>query len=151
MSHWIVIADASGARIVLAKAHNKPLVLVQEHANPKGRMRTQDLTSDGPGRMNKSGTPGTKSATSPHTTAHDVAAEEFARQLAASLRHDLDKGSFTSLAISAPPHFLGLIRSLLDKEVQQRLVASLPRDLIHVSIGELPPHLRSLIPAGLSV
>lgn len=149
MTHWILIADASGARIFLASALNQPLELIRAYGNPEGRLRSQQLTTDGPGRISKSGAPGTRSATAPQTSAHDESAENFARKLASRLKSEFDQGSYTSLAIAAPPHFLGLIRPMLDKEVHQRLVASLPRDLVHVPAGELPPHLDSLFPPGV--
>ena len=149
MSLGILVADASGARIFAMRGRSEPLDLVRELQNPQGRSRTQELTSDQPGRVSKAGAPGTRSAMAPHTTAHDEAAEEFAREVAEVLRHQLDRGSYTSLALVAPPRFLGLLRPLLGKEVEQRLRASLARDLVHVAANELRPHIESLFAPGV--
>lgn len=144
VSHWIVIADASGARVFLSTGRKEPLEMVKELVNPRGRLRTQELVTDQPGRISKSGAPGTRSATAPQHTAHDEAAATFARMLATYLRHELEQSSYSSLAIAAPPHFLGLLRPLLEKSVTQRLSASIARDLVHLNSDELRSHIEPL-------
>jgi len=150
MTHWILIADASGARAVASLAPQTPLTLVREFANPRGRQRNQERDSDLPGRVSKSGTPGTRSAMQPHTTAHDEAAFEFARDLATTLRKELDNGSYDALSLVAPPHFLGVLRAELDKKVQRTLKGTLDRDLVHVSVHELKPHIEVLLSDGVT-
>ena len=145
MSYWILIADASGARIFASDVCDGSLQLVREIANPEGRVRTQDLTTDSPGRINKAGASGTRSATPAHGTAHDQAAQRFAHELSALLHQELLRNSYDSLAIIAPPHFLGAVRLLLNKEVEQRVRASVPRDLVHVPADALKGHLEVLL------
>src|SRR5258706_12493141 len=106
MTHWILIADASGARIFSTTGRSEPLKLVRAIPNPQGRSRNQELVSDEPGRLRKSGTAGTRSAMDPRTTAHDEAAIHFAHDLATSLREALAESAFASLSIVAPAHFL---------------------------------------------
>src|SRR5258708_2688932 len=91
MKHWIVVADASGARVFSIAGRNKPLELVREFYNPDGRLRTQDLVSDESGRYSKNGAPGTRSAMQPRTSAHDDAADVFVRELANYLREGLGR------------------------------------------------------------
>jgi hypothetical protein len=88
MNHWIVIADAAGARIFSMSAHERPLVLVRSLENADGRLRTQDLTTDAGGRVSKAGAPGTRSAMGPKTTAHDEAAAQFAHALVGLLQEE---------------------------------------------------------------
>jgi len=144
MTHWILIADASGARAVSLLTPQTPLVLVREFSNPRGRQRTQELDSDVPGRVAKAGAHGTRSAMQPHTTTHDEAAIQFARELAAMLRKELDNGAYDTLSLVAPPHFLGLLRAELDKAVQHTLQGTLDRDLVHIPVHELKPHVEKL-------
>jgi len=149
MTHWILIADASGARIFSTTGRNVPLNLVREVPNPQGRSRNQELVSDEPGRLRKSGTAGTRSAMDPRTTAHDEAAIHFARDLATLLREALNENALTSLSVVAPAHFLGTLRPLLGKELEGRLRSSLPADLVHVRSEELRSHLEPLFVPGL--
>jgi protein required for attachment to host cells len=150
MTHWIVIADASGARAVSLETIKGPLTVARQFPNPKGRKRSGELDADQPGRVSKAGAPGTRSAMQPHTTAHDEAALDFARQLAAALRAELDRGAFTSLSLVAPPHFLGVLRSALDARVRQAVQGTLDRDLVHVDLDGLKPHVERLLTHDVS-
>jgi len=151
MTHWILIADASDAKIYSMSGPNKPLELVREISNPQGRLLTQELVTDGPGRFNKSGSPGTRSAADPDTTAHEEVAREFARKLAAILRQEAERNSYHSLSIAASAHFLGILRELLAKDVEQRLRATLPRDLKNIPAAQLRSHIDALLPAGVFI
>ncbi|HTW94372.1 MAG TPA: host attachment protein [Tepidisphaeraceae bacterium] len=149
MAHWIVIADASGARIFSLAGATKPLELVREIGNPQGRLRTHDLVTDQPGRVNKAGSPGTRSAAEPRTSAHEESAEEFARRLARFLGEEGERQAYKTLSIAASPHFLGLLRESLSKEVDHRVRATVAGDLTHVPADELRNHIGPLLPAGL--
>ena len=149
MTHWILISDASAARVFSLAGRNKPLQLVKEFANAEGRKLTQDLVSDEPGRISKGGTPGMKSAMDPRTTAHEGAAETFARQLADFLKHHSSNGELATISLVAPANFLGLLRSALSKETDHLVRSSLAKDLVHVPAKDLMPHIEPLLVPGL--
>ena len=55
MEHtWIVVADSSRARILSAQNRVQPPTDIEALAHPEGRMKSQDLTTDRPGRTNDS-------------------------------------------------------------------------------------------------
>jgi protein required for attachment to host cells len=149
MSYWILIADASGARVFSTNAREAPLQLVRQISNPSGRARTQELVTDKPGRGFEGMGTATRSAMEPRTTAHEAAAENFASELAQLLDAEAGKQSFSAVAIVAPPHLLGMIRGRLSRRVQQLLRATLDRDLAHVPERDLRPHLTSLFVPGV--
>ena len=149
MTHWILIADASGARVYSTAAPNQPLQLVHELSNPQARLPTHALVTDAPGRVAKAGAHGARSATAPQTSAHDEAAEVFARRVAEFLKSELDRGAYTSLALAAAPHFLGMLRSMLDPGVATRLRSTLARELMHIPAADLRQYASSLIPPGV--
>jgi protein required for attachment to host cells len=143
MITWVIVIDASRARIYSTTGRHQPLHLEREVANPQGRTREQELVSDQAGRIRKGGMHGVHSAMDPQTTAHQAAADQFARELAHTLRHEQERGSFASLVIAAPPHFLGELRPLLGKEVESCLKASVAKDLIHFEGNELRERLNA--------
>jgi len=149
MTHWILIADASDARIFSIGGRNQPLRLVREITNAEGRARTQELVTDMPGRSPSRGAEGTRSGMEPRTTAHDVAAERFVRELAALLHAHLEHGDYTSLSLVAPPHLLGQLREAIHKDVAQQVRSSLSRDLVRVKTADLFPHIESLLEPGI--
>jgi protein required for attachment to host cells len=151
MTHWILIADAASAKVYSTTAHKKQLELVREFANPQGRLKNHDLVTDGPGRLDKSGAPGTRSATAPQTTAHEEVINEFAHKLATFLLHEVQRQSFTSLSLAAPPHFLGLLRRSLATQVENCVRAALSRDLVHIPPHDLLARAADLIPPGVFI
>jgi protein required for attachment to host cells len=147
MRYWILIADAAGARVFSAIASKAPLHLERQIANPDGRARTQDLVTDEPGRYRKGAEP--KSAMDPRTTAHEAVVEQFTRELVEMLDEEARRGNFDSLAIVAPPHLLGLLRSALTRQLTSRLKATLAKDLAHIGADQLRPHLTPVFTPGL--
>jgi protein required for attachment to host cells len=143
-AHWVLIGDASGVRIFSTKGRMDRLEFVREIPNPDGRKLTQELVSDEPGRVAEGGASRSKSAMDPHTTAHEEAAIDFARSVANMLEHELQTGTYSTLSIVAPPHFLGLIRSMLSRKVAHQIHSTLTRDLAKVAANDLPSHLEQL-------
>jgi protein required for attachment to host cells len=137
MNAWILICDASRARIFETNAESRSLRLVRELAHAESRAKDHELVSDTPGRMSKGYAHVPVDAASPHR----VEAERFAKQIARTLHDAADKRSYDAAAIVAPPHFLGVLRDTFCATVSRRIVTTLDRDLTHLSDRELPQHL----------
>lgn len=140
MKTWILIADASRARIFEVE-DGQHLQLVRELLYPKGRAMAQELVSDEPGRLAKGGGGQVFSAMDPRTSPHEVEAKHFAAQLAHALHDGRVHNKYESLALVAPPHFLGLLRDGLDPEVGKMVVAAVNSDYTHAPEHELHHHL----------
>lgn len=140
MDTWILIADASTARLFRLE-HGRKMKLIRELANPAGRARDQDLVSDKQGRLDKGLGRNVLSAMEPRTTPHEAEVERFALELANVLYHALEQKEFDSLALIAPPHFLGLLRQRLNPSVDKRVAYSLGKDYAHIAEHDLPSHL----------
>ncbi len=140
METWILVADASRARIFDLEDGQR-LKLVREFSNPKGRARAQELVSDEPGRLAKGKGRQVLSAMDPRTSPHEVEAKHFAAQLTHALHDGRVHKKYDSLALVAPPHFLGLLRDHLDAEVGKMVVSATHSDYTHVAEHELPHHL----------
>lgn len=68
------------------------------------------------------------------------AEEDFALQLAGTLKTKAQKGAFQRLLIAASPHMLGSLRSAMGKELSALFVAELAKDLTQVPLQDMPPH-----------
>lgn len=141
MKRWILICDASNARILEQADSSQALTLVHAIPNPAGRAREQELATDEAGRMRKGSGRFNLSAMDPKTTAHDAAAERFAKHLAALLDETALRGSYDQLVVAAPPHMLGMLRDEFSAHVSTRLKLSVAKDLTHVAAGDLAEHL----------
>jgi protein required for attachment to host cells len=147
MKRAILVCDASRARLFVSVGRHEPLRLLHSEDNPRGRAREQDLRSDEAGRYSEHGKHGILSGMEPHTSAHEVESERFARHLAGVVKQSHVRGEFESLAIVSPPHFLGLLRATLDPDLE-RLATGIAKDLSKLEPGELMDHVAPMLWPG---
>ena len=133
---WVVVADASIARIYNLES-DRELILVRTLEHPRGRARAQELASDEPGRINKSGGRFIQSAMDPHTEPHEVESVRFAAEITNILQKGLDARSYAELVVIAPPHFLGLLRHAMEPHIIKYVRRSVARNLTRTA----PPRL----------
>lgn len=136
MTRWIVISDASRARIFEADEHGVSLHLVDSCEHPQSRARVRDLMADANGRKPAGTPPGHRGSaarpgSAPDTDPKWVEAQKFARELAARLDSGLQRHAYDHLVVAAPPQFLGLLRHTLSDQVKARLELWLDKDLTH--------------------
>jgi protein required for attachment to host cells len=166
MNQWILVADASRARVfsVDAKPANgkrggdnssggkhgsdkrggdsvSPWVLEKELEHPESRAKVTDLVTGQPGRTQQSGNPAQRSSMSERTDPKEVEAEVFARQLAEFLHQAHNHNRFERLVLVAPPHFLGLLRASIDAQVAKLICLSLDKDYTHPPVRDLMRHI----------
>ena len=124
---FVLVADASRARLYLGTEETPKLSVIEEFDHPESRAKNMDLASDRPGRTLASGAmKSARSATDPRTEPKEVEAEKFARELGHRLASHCDAHAFDDLVIAAPPRFLGLLRGALATHhdgVSKRVVA----------------------------
>ena len=137
---WILVADSSRARLLLAESLNAPLQELETLENPAARLRNQDLASDGPGRSFDSAGQGRHAMEQRESPKHHEAAT-FARHLAERLEQGRGRGELDRLLLVAPPRFLGMLRDELGAELMRLLIAEVDKDLTTVDGGELREHL----------
>lgn len=68
---------------------------------------------------------------------HQQEEDRFAAELAGKLKERALRGDFESLVVVAPPKTLGELRKHYHKEVERRLVAEIPKDLVNVPVPEI--------------
>jgi protein required for attachment to host cells len=140
-STWVVVADASVARIYSFADKNDEWTLRE--------------TIQGDGSGNPAQTAGTLSKSSEHKGAlhghgEQSPKEDRERRFAHTLAHVLERGleshSFAKVALVAPPKLLGELRENLSRGVQAAAVAELHKDYTHCAVAELMRLLRPELP-----
>lgn len=123
---WVLVAD--GEKALILENHGDadfPHLKVrrkEEQENPKDI----DQSANRPGRMSDS--QGNKSAFQ-DTDWHELAKERFADDLAELLYERAHKGLFEKLVIVAAPNVLGEMRKKLHQEVEEKVIAEIPKTL----------------------
>ncbi len=143
MRRWIVISDASRARIFATDDRAVPFHLIDSFEHPQSRSRVRDLMADANGRK-PMGAPllghaggSARPGVAPDTDPKWVEAQKFARELAARLEAGLHQRAYDHLVVAAPPQFLGLLRHTLSEQVKAHLELSLDKDLTHHPLREI--------------
>jgi protein required for attachment to host cells len=140
---WIVVANASQARLFANHGPRKGLALVQEMVHPESREKTGDLVSDRIGRYGSHGTGqgGFVQPTDPKT--HE--AERFAQEISRTLESGRAGNRFERLIVVASSPFLGLLNSKLSAQLRNMLSATIEKDYTHSSEKELVGQLEHCI------
>lgn len=134
MSTWILVANASQAKLYSRSSIKNGLSLVKTLTHPESRMKNAELVSDGSGAMQSAGGHG---ARQPQTEPKQNEAIHFAQQLALELNQGRNEQQFRQLVVMAPPAFLGLINDKLDDQTAKLVTSRLDKDYTHFSDKEI--------------
>lgn len=132
---WVLIADSEKALFTrnLTDAENPNLEVIRkdEQENPS----SGEQGANRPGRMNDNG-PGQKSAYD-DTDWHELAKERFADDLADKLYKMAHRGDFDRIVLAAAPDTLGAMRGSLHKEVLDKVVGEVAKNLTGHPLPEI--------------
>lgn len=131
---WIVVANSSYAHLFECTGLARNIRVLQTLDHPDGRKKARDVYSDRPTRSFES-MGNMRHATMAEVDFHTHTQQVFSKQLADLLKKGLDEGSFTELAIIAPPTFLGILKGSLSSAVKKSVIKELNKD-IPQSVGE---------------
>jgi protein required for attachment to host cells len=143
---WILVADASRARLFNCDGSGSDLKMLKEWDHPQSRAKNQELQSDRPGRTAQSHVGlypkhGSKSAMEPDVLPKRLEHEHFARQLADVLDKGLAQHLYDRLILVANPEFLGILRRVMAAQLLKHVVASIDKDYSTLTPRKLHQHL----------
>lgn len=137
---WILVADEARARTFTADKPVDPMVEINSMTSPEAKLRDQDLVSDKPGRV-IGGSDQSKHGVGEKSEHKEQYAVRFAKEIGSYLDDNLRDKSFGKLILVAAPHFLGLLRKELSKEVEAVISLQLDKDLSNMETEEIREHL----------
>jgi len=132
---WVVVGDGEKALFFRNEGDgvhpNLVVVDVLEHENPS----THEQGTDRPGRAFSS--VGTRRSALDDTDWHKLEKHRFAKEIADALYTAAHRGRYSKLVIAAPPVTMGDIRKALHKEVSDKVVAEISKDLTKMPKDEI--------------
>ncbi|MCA0048412.1 host attachment family protein [Mesorhizobium sp. B283B1A] len=138
---WVVVADGEKALFLRNAGDNKfpDLQVVQEmeQENPP----TREQGTDSPGRYSDG--PSVHRSAVEDTDWHRIGKERFADEIADRLYKLAHGGEFKEIVLVAPPMVLGSMRKKLHKEVEDKVIAEVPKTLTNHAIPEIEALLRA--------
>lgn len=138
MAIWVLVADASRARLFKAVKKKGPLEELRDWAHPESRLHEGDLVTDGDGTNQGPGGHHGVAADPVHKVAE---AERFAIELAKELDTARANGNFSRLYLVAPPKFLGFFRKHASKELSEKVSGEVDKDLTMQSAEDIRKQL----------
>ena len=124
---WILVANASLARLYEHIGPNKGLKLVKELIHPESRFKNSDLVTDRPGSNTASNGNG-GGAKTPQTEPKAHEAKVFAQELAQELYQGRTKNAFGRAIVFAPPGFMGMLNAEMDNPTAQLVTDRFEKD-----------------------
>ncbi len=141
---WIVVADASRAKIYLQPRAGAGLEPALDHDLLGSRAKSSEEGADRPGRVHERQGQ-VRHAMQPTTDPQRHAKAEFARVLAEELERGCDGDELDHIVLVAPPQLLGDLRKSLAGRVRDKVIGELDKDLAKLPIHDLPAHLSEIL------
>lgn len=136
---WILIADASRARLLSAAPEQAPAEIAA-FTHPEGRMSTREARVETlPRTHDRMGS--ARHAIEPRTKFKDVEAARFARTLCDRLESGRVQREFDRLVLVAPARVLGMLHASMGRHLQAMVVAETRKDLVSAPRSTLFAHL----------
>lgn len=132
---WVINSNSNTCRIYHYQKAQSRLELLKEIEHPENKLRSGDLTSDGPGKYKASG--GAHGAYEPSSDAKTVKIDNFMREVAKELNAERLKSSYERLIIIAPPQMHGMLMQHMDKHVKEMIIANIHKDLPNATDRDL--------------
>ena len=133
---WIVVADASHARLLRRERDDEPLVAVSTWRHDASHDKPSETGSDRPGHGAadwRAGGMRFEPRIDPHRKEHI----RFAAEVATRLEHAAAQDGYARLSVYAPAEFLGELRASLGRHARERLRVAIDVDLVAYGLDEL--------------
>ncbi|MCW5635964.1 MAG: host attachment protein [Rubrivivax sp.] len=141
--HWLLVANASRARLFERDADNGALRELEGFVHPESRMKGSELRHDRAGSAPKGVS---RSTFEPPTSPAEREEEHFAAELAGRLEAAARDNRMPGWALIASSPFLGRLRAALGSAAAARLTQHVDRDLTMLAGRELEERVRELVP-----
>jgi protein required for attachment to host cells len=149
MKNWLVVANASRARVLEESEKAGVYVHVADMVHLQSRQKGTDLAGDRPGHVPGVAAHGTgSSAYDPRTDAREREHDRFAREVATAVNDGIAAGRCAGLVLVASNPFLGHLKEHLSEQANKALLRSVAADYTAFNERELaqrlaPPPARS--------
>ena len=141
---WILIADASRARILKNDGPGRGLDAIEDMIFQGENRKLKDIMADKPGRSYDS-VGGGRHAMEYKSDAEHEDERAFANTLITVLQEAHGRKDYDQLILIAPPKMLGDIRAVLPDTLKAVTSAEINKDLTHIPNSDMADHLTGVL------
>jgi protein required for attachment to host cells len=131
----ILVGDGKRALFLRNEGSPEHVSLVLERVLEQENPPTREQGTDKPGRYY--GADRVSRSAMEQTDWHQLAEDRFAHEISTALYRLAHANQFDALIVVAPPRILGNLREAFHKEVAERVVAEIPKDLTTHPVSEI--------------
>jgi protein required for attachment to host cells len=131
----VLVGDGRKALFLRNRGNPQRVELITERVLEQKNPPTREQGTDQPGRY--LGSDGVSRSAMEETDWHQLAEQRFAVEVAEELYRSAHVNGFEELVVVAPPKVLGNLRAAFHKEVADRVVAEVPKDLTSHPVPEV--------------
>lgn len=142
---WILIADASRAKVLHTRGLGNGLTAVPGMTLETDHKLAHEIGADRPGRSFES-VGATRHAIAPRSDPERVEEQRFVGRVIDLLDKEAAQDSFDRLIVVAPPVMLGDLRAALTPRLTQKLAATLDKDYTKTPEAKLGKLLEDVLP-----
>jgi len=136
---WIMVANASHAKLFRNDGPRKGLQLIKELLHPESREKASELVSDRIGNFAGSGSYAQPTEPKEHE------AERFASEIANELENGRVNNAYERLIVVTSAHFMGLLNNRLTQQVRKKVSESINKDYTSLPVKELEGQLGNVV------
>jgi protein required for attachment to host cells len=123
----LLVGDGRKALFLRNTGDSEHVELTTEQVLERDNPPTREQGTDRPGRL--PGADGVSRSAVGETDWHQLTEDRFAEEIADALYRTAHADRYDKLIVVAPPKVLGHLRQAFHKEVTERIVAEVPKDL----------------------
>jgi len=123
-------------------AHAETFKPIIELTHPDSRLKISELMED---RAGKPGTNGIHGKYESHDDPHETELKHFAKEIATVLERAREEGKYERLIIVAPPHFHGILKQHLSKNVEALVAEHIQKDYASLHTKELNVAIKKIV------
>jgi Protein required for attachment to host cells len=130
MKTWIVVINRAEARIFETNSDAQgDINFVMKLENPKGRLKAIDINADRPGSTRGDGSSTHHGRKEKEQGPVERITQMWAKEVVDFLDLHRRKNDFEEINLIVEPHFLGVIRGCMPKELQNLVTREIPKEL----------------------
>lgn len=140
---WILVANASMAKLYANHGIKKGLELIKEFSHPESREKGSNLVSDRPGH--NPGTGNGHGSFVPPSSPKEVEAGRFAQELACAVEEGRVGNIYDRLILVASKPFSGILNTEISQHVKQRISDVVEKDYTKMTPQKISEQLAHCI------
>lgn len=143
---WVVVVDGGHAKFLHFAGRKTGARTIPGHVYARPAKRTHELGRDKPPSVTQSKSPA-RHAIQPRVDLHEIEEERFLKDIVRNLELAFEADAFDELVLLAPPKALGILRKMIPRCIQDKVIREADSDYTEYDDAEITRVVIALLEA----